>query len=151
MNDIPIHVCTLPECKIYADLTSVSNDLNLVIDITEKLIVGETDVVLLRALFSGSLITYRRCFTSGVRNGLKRDDLTSIPGKAVEMHDYLFEQANRLIAHSVSPFEHTQVGALVREDKCVGITTLSAQLVLFPESHLDQWHRLSKVISETIL
>ena len=101
MSDIPIHASELPECKILADLESIANDLRVVVEITERLIGGEKDLTLVRAFFSAGLITYRRCFTSGIRNGLTREDISRFAGKALEMHDYLYAQANRLIAHSV--------------------------------------------------
>lgn len=114
MSEIPIHACSLPQCKILADLESVANDLRLVVDITQRLISGEKDTLLMRSLFCAGLITYRRCFNSGVRNSIRREDLgISFQGKPIEMHDYLMAQANKLIAHSVNPFEHTRVGVLV--------------------------------------
>jgi len=151
MSEIPIHACSLPQCKLLADLESVANDLRLVVDITLRLIAGEKDTLLVRTLFSAGLITYRRCFNSGVRNSLKREDLETFQGKPIEMHDFLIAQANKLIAHSVNPFEHTQVGALVCNDKVIGISTLSAQLILFGYPDMEQWHRLSKLTLENIL
>jgi|SRR5882757_2816869 len=151
MSEIPVHACSLPQCKILADLESIANDLRLVVDVTQRLIDCEKDTLLLRSLFSAGLITYRRCFNSGVRNSIKREDLEIFQGQPIEMHDYLIAQANKLIAHSVNPFERTQVGALVRDDKVIGISTLSAQLVLFNESQMEQWHRLSRLTLENIL
>ena len=152
MSEIPIHVCSLPQGKILADLESVANDLRLVVDITQRLVTGEKDTLLLRSLFCAGLITYRRCFNSGVRNSIKREDLgIAFQGKAVETHDYLMAQANKLVAHSVNPFERTQTGVLVRDEKVIGISTLSAQIILFDESQMEQWHRLSKLTLENVL
>ncbi|MDE5444804.1 hypothetical protein GWG65_25820 [Bradyrhizobium sp. CSA207] len=151
MSEVPIHACSLPQFIALADLESVANDLRMVVDITRRLIAGEKDMLVMRSLFSSGLISYRRCFNSGVRNSVKRADLALFDGRVFEMHDYLINQANKLIAHSVNPFERTQAGVLVRDEKVIGISTLSAQLVLFDPSQMEQWHRLSGLMLERIL
>ena len=105
MADIPIHVSSLPEAKILSDLESVANDLRLVREIVQRLAglinPAAKDEPVMKALFSAGLITYRRCFNTGIRNGLTRADIEAIPDKAIGLHEYLHVQANKLIAHSV--------------------------------------------------
>jgi len=151
MPTYPLYECSLPEAKILADLQGNSNDLHLVMDILTRLLSAQNDVLLSRALFSAGLITYRRCFNSGVRQGLARADIVALPNNAIELHDYLIAQANKLIAHSVNPFEQTKVGVLVIDEQVAGVATASAQLVVFDESGIRQWVSLVKLIGNTVL
>ena len=151
MPEYPVHTSSLPEAKIMADLVGVHNDLKLVMDILTRWLTVQNDTVLAPALFSAAHITYRRCFTSGVRNGLTRDDVANIRNNAVELHDYLIAQASKLIAHSVNPFEQTRIGILVIEDTVGGVATLNSRLLSLKESDIIQWGSLVKIIGNTIL
>jgi hypothetical protein len=151
MPEYPIHTTSLPEARIMADLIGVHNDLKLVMDILTRWLTIQNETVLAHALFSAAHITYRRCFNSGVRNGLTRDDIANIPNNAVELHDYLIAQANKLIAHSVNPFEQTQIGILVIEDMVRGVATLNTRLSSLKEPDIIQWGSLVKIIANTIL
>jgi hypothetical protein len=88
-----------------SDLTSISNDLHRTAAWLVHLRDAKPDEILADALFTASLISYRRCFISGVRNGLGRHHILAIGNNAEKLHDYLIDQASKLIAHSVNPFE----------------------------------------------
>jgi hypothetical protein len=148
---IPLHKCSLPEAKILADLYGISSDLHLVMNFLTKWLSTQDDDVVSCALFSAGLITYRRCFNAGVRNGLCRDDVVAIGNGADELHDYLMTQASKLIAHSVNPFERTDVGIGVEHGKVVAVGTMSARLVLFDDAGMKQWGSLVKRIGNTIV
>lgn len=150
-QEIPIHKSTLPEAQRLSDLESLAHDLSVTAEMIRKLIEGQSDPILLQALFAAALIAYRRCFTSGIREALVNADVTSSPNNAGWLHDHLRAQADKLIAHSVNPFEHTQSGFLVRDNKIIGVASLSAKLVNFDVLVLKQWGRLVMEILETIL
>lgn len=150
-TDIPIHKSTLPEAKLLCDLESISNDLLITEQMIRKLVLGLEDPVLIQSLFSAALIAYRRCFTTGVRTALTYNDIADSNNNAGWLHNHLKDQADKLIAHSVNPFEHTQAGFLVKDDKVIGVATLSAKLVNFDDVVLKQWGRLVVEIREAIL
>jgi hypothetical protein len=152
MQEYSIHVISSPEATELADLESLANDLKLVMSFIERLRTLENDAVLAQALFSAGLVTYRRCFTSGVRNGLTKKDVESLPNEgALEFHNYLVAQANKLIAHSVNPFEQTNVGVMVAEEKVGGVVTLNTALVGLDHEGIIQWGSLVRKIGNDIL
>jgi hypothetical protein len=150
MPDYPVYQCSyLPGAKNLADLQSIRADMQFVVDTLSKLLRAQDDQVLRCALFSAALITYRRCFTSGVRKGLKRAD---VPKEAVELHKYLMDQANKLIAHSVNPFEQMKAGVVVSDQQqVVGVAALRSQLMGFDEEHIKQWGSLVMLIGNAVL
>jgi hypothetical protein len=150
-GDIPIYRSGLPEAKKLSDLFSVVSDMQLVVNILNRLIAGEKDEVLLQSLFSAALITYRRCFTTGVRNGLKNSDTAGLSNNANGLHEFLRAQADKLIAHSVNPFEKAEVGIMVRDGKVVGSGRIYGKLVNLSEDQLKQWGRLTVEVFEAVL
>jgi len=70
------------------------------------------DKVVEHSLWTTALITYVRCFTSGVRTRLDR----SIFGDDEEMlrkHDYYKDIRDKHLAHSVNPFEGAETAIAV--------------------------------------
>ena len=151
MAELPIYKISFPEAKILADLDSLGNDLKILMEMLLRLLEGGDDDITKSAFFSSGLIIYRRCFNSGVRNGLTRADVEALPNNAIELHDYLYNQANRLVAHSVNPFEQTTVGIVVAEEKAVGVATLHTRLVNFDREGINQWGSLVKLIGNTVI
>jgi hypothetical protein len=70
-----------------ADIGSISQDLKRAHFFITRLIEA-SDQVLEDALFTAALITYRRCFNSGVRLILSKSDVVSLHPQATEIHDY---------------------------------------------------------------
>ena len=150
-RDIPIHRSDLPEAKEMADLHAIAQDMQLVVNILNRLIAGEADQVLQRGLFSAALITYRRCFNTGVRNGLRQSDVQGLANNENDFHRYVWSQADKLAAHSVNPFEKAEAGVMVRDGEIVGAGTIMAVLINISVNELKQWGRLTVEIFETVL
>lgn len=55
--------------------------------------------------FVSGAIYYRRCFKSGVRVWLLRDDIQTLDAELLEFHDALIDIADKHIAHSVNEME----------------------------------------------
>ena len=110
MPNIPVYEISGPAARELSDLSSILSDLQRTTTALNRLLGGSNDDVVSDALFTSSLIAYRRCFVSGVRGGLGRDHILAIGNNAEELHDYLINQANKLAAHSVNAFEETKVG-----------------------------------------
>ncbi len=71
----------------------------------------------LKALISAGVITYARCFATGVRvEKLSADSLaTLVTGFDADVHEYLMHLRNRHVAHSVNNFEEAEsFGLLLR-------------------------------------
>ena len=142
MPDIPIYETSGPAARELSDLTSILNDLQRTITALKRLLSDSDDAVVSDALFTSSLVTYRRCFASGVRSGLNRSHILAIGHNAEELHEHLIAQANKLAAHSVNAFEETKVGVLVEDDKVVGSAVFSKRLLTFKPEGIHQWSRL---------
>lgn len=142
-GEIPAYVSKLPEAKILSDLFSIRTDMQVVVDSLNRLLAGEKDNLLAQALFSTALITYRRCFTSGVRSGLTHQDVEGLQNNAGDFHAYLIGMASKLIAHSVNPFEKVASGIMVKDNQVYGIQSLNIRLANMPPDKLQQWGRLA--------
>ena len=149
-TDIPIYQSNLPEAKALADLYSLHDDMQFVVNTLNRLL-EENDGFLLQTFLSSALIAYRRLFTSGVRNGLKNADVSGLTKNQGDLHNYLRAQANKLIAHSVNPFEATKAGILVKDGRVIGVAKIGARLINFSEGQLKQWGLLTIEIHETVL
>lgn len=134
-----VRLSTSKEAKAHANLVSVRQDLVYTHSVVQKLIelidkvdneavdVGGAD---LNTYWSAALIAYARCFADGKRLGLEANIFKDLPGDPLGAHQYFIDQRNKLIAHSVNPFEQVQVGFVVDDDdKVVGVGELSMKLV----------------------
>jgi hypothetical protein len=134
--------------KKHADLVSIYQDLKYVLWSTNKAIgltrQNQIDDLVLQTYWSASLIAYRRCFNSGKRHGLDEHIYEKLPGDPIGAHNYYYEQASKLIAHSVNPFEEVQVGIVVDGDNIVGVSELSAKLVSTSEEGYATLHNLAR-------
>jgi hypothetical protein len=90
----------IPAATEYADLISIKQDLEFVVNACERLCVElakpETDrkPVIDQSLWTAALVTYARCFGSGKRTpGLTADDVALLPleGQIAEWHQYLID------------------------------------------------------------
>jgi hypothetical protein len=73
------------------------------------------DPALLRALWTSAVITYARCFGTGVRMPLTTADVLGLglQGEVQEFHEHLLAMRNKHLAHSVNRYEQIAVGALL--------------------------------------
>lgn len=156
---MPIHESNLPEAKHLAELFSVMNDIQLVVDCLNWLIAeglkpdSEKNGLFLQAFFSTALITYRRAFASGVRvnGGLMNKDAEGLPNNTDGFHVYLIGQADKLIAHSVNPFEQVKAGIMLQNRKVVGSGRINIKLVNMDDDRLRKWGRLTVEVHENVL
>lgn len=136
------------EAKELADLVSIIQDLKFAIDSLIKLdTIIEKDDLLARALWSSSLIAYRRCFNYGKRYGLKKDIYKKIKGDPLGLHEYFINQSNKLIAHSVNPFEQIVIDIQLSHPengkKIVGVSYLSINLICTDKEGIKNFKDLS--------
>ena len=122
-----------PLANEYSDLQSIRRDLNRTIEML-NLLVPEFDKpkdkqnsVLIEGLWSAGLIKYCRCFATGVRKNLDELDETifkSLPGDAIGLHKWIKGMRDKLIAHSVNPFEECKTLVIIDQSdqtKSMGI------------------------------
>jgi hypothetical protein len=143
------HVFSSPDATDLADLFSINQDLETVAGLLARLATVKNDTVTSSGLFVAALITYRRCFNTGVRVNLKRDDVVALPRNAIELHDYLVNLADKLAAHSVNAFEQTVVGIIVENDRVIGAHTFRQQLIGFVEA--VQWSDLVALVQRCMV
>lgn len=149
--EIPVYFSSLPEEKELSRLFSIRSDMQFVVDALNRLLAGESDNLVRQALFSAALMAYRRCFTTGVRNGLMHKDVEGLTNNAGDFHTYLRGMADKLIAHSVNPFEKVASGIMVKDGRMFGIQTLNIKLVAMPPDKLQQWGHLTVEVFESVL
>ena len=159
MAELPIVRLDGDEAAELADLYTIRNDLTFAHECVQRLLKMETqqpDPTITRALFDAAIISYARCFHTGVRQRLRREQLESHPGNPVVFHNYLFELRQRLMAHSVNAFEQTKVGAVLAQDskkisEVVGLGNLTMRLVNFKNRDLQQFRNLIRLVLKDIL
>jgi hypothetical protein len=109
----------LPEAELLAELYSIVSDLEAAADYCTKAAALERskprDFVIEEALVWAAVIRYGRCFTSGIRLRLGREDLANLPSEDLVEHDHFYALRDRFVAHSICPFEETYVTASAHE------------------------------------
>ena len=152
MQHLPIHEIGGNAARDMADLTGIRLDLQRASEMLQYLLENpEMPLILRDSLFTSSLIIYRRCFTKNVRQSLTHDHINSIGNNANELHEHIINQANKLAAHSVNPFENTKVGIIVNGEQIEGACALTARLVEWDAQGYKQWIRLINTINNEIL
>ena len=97
--------------KEFADLHSIRRDLNKTIEMLNLLAPEfekpkeQQNSVLIEGLWSAGLVRYCRCYAEGKRTGLSTDIFSGLPGDPVGVHNWIKGMRDKLIAHSVNPFE----------------------------------------------
>ena len=100
-----------PLAKEFADSHSIRRDLNKTIEMLNLLAPEfdkpkeEQNSVLIEGLWSAGLIRYCRCFAEGKRSGLNTDIFSGLAGDPIGLHNWIKNMRDKLIAHSVNPFE----------------------------------------------
>jgi hypothetical protein len=113
-----------PEAIELSDLISIHYDLKFTLDTLALLKsmfdsprqypneqLKQRDEIFKRSLWTSALITYVSCFSSGKRYGLTTDIFNSDPQRAlaIQCHEFYKNIRDKSIAHSVNPFEDTQI------------------------------------------
>jgi hypothetical protein len=105
----------------YADLQSIRRDLNKTIEML-NLLKPELEkprdaqnTVLIESIWSSSLLRYCRCFASGKRFGLNETVFDGLPDDPVGLHTWIKGMRDKLIAHSVNPFEECKTIVILKE------------------------------------
>lgn len=128
------------EAKEWADIISLTNDIDSTIQICDRLIhhlaATSEDRIIIESLWTTALIKYARCFTSGKRFGLSHALFDGLNGDPHGAHEYFINMRSKHIAHSVNPFEQVKTGLVLSdpetEKKVTGTVTFS------------QWHISAK-------
>jgi hypothetical protein len=137
-------------------LAGIKEDLNLVCDmsLTANGLMGgdpqsvhsmaQGDLLLLQALYSSAVVTYARCFNSGVRTRLEEHHVRLATGdqadQAIVTHRRFLALRDRHVAHSVNSHEEGILGVVVE-----GEPTRVRDLVWHLSRHSvapDGFHRL---------
>lgn len=142
-----------------AGYLSIRVDLQYVVRVThvavEFIESGNEDDFTLPTYLSAALVAYARPFSDGVRGKKKlnldpKEVYKGVDG-AQELHDYLIAQRNKLIAHSVNPYEDVSVGVVLNgDDKPTSIGYLTSRLVSFITSDYEQIYHLTQIALNSV-
>jgi len=139
MQELYVADVDYEEAKRLADLTSIYQDLLYVVQSSHRLLEllkGKSgDRTLIKSLWSAALIAYARCFKAGKRFGLSENIFKGLPGEPMKAHQYYINLRDKLVAHSVNPFEQTKVGLLLSnptepERKVLGVFPVHMELTV---------------------
>lgn len=108
----------IPEAETLADLNGIALDLGSVVVWCDWMIANISRVPneIFEACAVGAAVRYCRCFSTGNRLGLRREDVEKLGARKLAIHDTVVERRNRDFAHSVSILEDNAV--LVSFDRC---------------------------------
>lgn len=134
---------SFPEAEFLAHLYGIAFDLETAASLCDKAVeLGRprpNDFPVIEGLVAAAVVRYGRCFASGVRRRLKREDLAKLDASDLAAHDYFKALRDKFVAHSVNPFEDTYVTAAATERDGIKlpITSVNAgqhRLALSPET-----------------
>ncbi|MSO71548.1 MAG: hypothetical protein EXQ88_06010 [Alphaproteobacteria bacterium] len=152
------------EARLLADYYLIRDDLDFVIACCDRLL--KLDLrrwfeVEPTALIIAALITYGRCFGTGVRERLNDDDVGPEESEHRTFHDHFLALRDRHIAHSVNDYENcgvtihiaveassgqVQRGGLGHNmSRAAALSTSGAQELLNIASDILQGHVMAKV------
>ena len=147
-NSEPLKKYTSDNTLRYRDVLSVQTDLQTVAAQLKKLRSldqsDETQVLRL-ALWNSSLATFFKCFATGVRQyKIDPDIFATLPGEPLRFVEFLKNQRDKHVAHSVNMFEEISVGVMLDHEKKqkVGIGHLQIRRVGEPDDHIRSFQRL---------
>ena len=155
----PIVEVNFDEAKVLADLGAIVQELDSIMKMClrlKKLLEEESkDSLLIESLWTTALIKYARCFNTGKRFGLDESILNGLKGEAHKAHKFYLDMRDKHIAHSVNPFEQTQVSLVLspkdsHEKKVVGVAILSIRHMVSDVQGVHQLGLLSKVLLEKV-
>lgn len=142
-RDVPLVPLRGPNARRLGDLIGVRADLEFVAKCCRRVIelIDDHDGVTpaepweSQAAWTAAVIAYSRCFATGKRLGLDEallDDLAEFEGDARFVHQYIRDLRDKHVAHSVNPFEVSEVCAALAPDDAhergvAGIATFGAR------------------------
>jgi len=136
----PIYQIFTREAQTLADLSGIKLDLTLARDYLfegSKLPISRTKF----ALFDAAHIAYRRAFNRGP-SGLTLSDVESLGAADIEMHHFHYNQANKLVAHSVNPFENCEVGVEIKDGRFGAVKHRGVRYVGLKDRDVEKWTAL---------
>jgi hypothetical protein len=155
----PIAELKSEKAKKLADYAAILLDLKFCIACSDRTIevlqAKSEDVVLLRAMWTAALVSYARCFATGVRYGLTPSIFDQFEGEPQAAHEYYLQLRNKHIAHSVNPFEQVVVGAVLsprdaQERSVEGVATLLGSNISDSAESVAQLRTLARAVGKHV-
>jgi hypothetical protein len=151
----------LHEAAVLSELAGLFHDLKFVVDVCDSLDAAfaedREDPMLTQAYWTAAIVTYIRCFTTGIRSRLTENDLAQLllEGEVLEFHHLLKNMRDKHVAHSVNPFEAVQIGAVLSpedspEPRVDGIATLWMRHVAGDRVALQQLRGIASRLAELV-
>jgi hypothetical protein len=97
------------------------------------------------ALFEAGIVTYARCFNSGLRTHLSAGIFKDGLGSAKKLHDAIIKVRNKHIAHSELKMERSIVGCQLVEDYNYGKRPNLVMTILRVRRHVPNNERLGEL------
>ena len=147
------------EAQKLADYGSILQDLRAVSEICTRLkgflADASQDPTMIEALWTAALVRYARCFTSSKRVRLGDEVFVGLEGDPRDTHQFYFNLRNKLITHSVNPFEQMVVGAVLDKSspevrQLLGVASLSVKLVSSSIEGVDTLGRLATAVAQKV-
>lgn len=147
------------EAQELAEYTSILLELRAVAALCWRLgpLLDEaiSDSEQIEALWTAALIRYARCFTSGKRVRLRDEVFEGLAGDPKGTHQFFVNMRDKLIAHSVNPFEQIMVGAILDISSSdtrsvLGVATFTGKLISTSRDGVDTLGRLATEIANKI-
>ena len=155
VHSAPLKRMTSSTAKHLEALISIHQDFRYVMQVTHAAVtmlegdVANVNHLLLQTYWSAALNAYARSFNDGVRGQKAKPEIFSGIEGALESHDYFIKQRDKLIAHSVNPFEDVAVGVFLdTKDKVIGVGELSGRLVATSIEGFRDLNQLAKIATE---
>lgn len=148
---------TTPTAKELEGLVSMHQDLRYVMMLTHASIElikknKDGDHLLLNTYWSAALNAYARPFKDGVRQQRLNKNIFADFDGGQQTHQYFLDQRDKLIAHSVNPFENVIVGVIVDPaGKVIGAGELAGRLIATSEHGLHELNQLAKIGTEHLM
>lgn len=128
----PAYHVDLDEANVIAAYWLIMSDLQFVGMACKKLVElresDERDLVLPRCLWTGAIEAYARCFATGRRFRLNRDNVFAGQPAELKHHDEFLTYRNEFTAHPVSGLEQAVAGIRVDDEgkRTVGVVGVIA-------------------------
>lgn len=150
-GDCSLHQYSSDKAAELGDLWSRIADLDLAQAALQRLLRLDegSDIALDASLYCAAAISYRRCFSSGVRTRLRLEIDANLDTEMRAAHGLLLATANKHLAHSVNPFEECKVTLALRrvEGQPVQVMGVTPNLVRLGSHNKGQLERFSALIS----
>lgn len=138
----PVYQILTREAQILADLSGIKLDLELARDYLLAAIPMPTSKIRF-GLFQAAHIAYRRACNRGGRSCLTLADIENLGAKEAATHRFHYDQADKLVAHSVNEFEMCKVGVELNDGgRPIAIKTIGAKYAGLAEEDAQEWIEL---------